>query len=400
MQRTLTDLLHDFYHHLIAVGGLQPGSARAYAGSVKKVLQLAPGEQYAVPNTLQDFLAGVQTHCRTHHINGDQACSLRRFYQIQSLPLTMVGDMTTQNVASPSPLRTKELPRVTAAGDSCLVLPAVLTQPVFIEREYMRRQFIGRLESQERYYPNLFRQQPDKAPICLRYPATFFRYARAPRLIRQAVQETIQAATECVIFYVTELPLGSNPTVRAVPFSAVKRLEVVPAPAGAHIHAHCENTMGHVVACQLMQRVHGLDAAAEFEPFQVSPAAVATAYAKSEAGSTILAQKLFTQVSLDHVVPFTDTLRANVAKLPGLRALTALISQQGGPPLQAPNARYFAEKREIYLGFCEPGALPVDLVCQVAAEIRLLAREVQLEILSTSRNSQRGSNTFPSKIAA
>ena len=292
------------------------------------------------------------------------------------------------------------MPRISTAAASCSALTAVLNQPVFIEREYMRRQFIGRLESQERYYPNLFRQQLEKAPVCLRYPATFFRYVSAPRLIRQAVEETIQAATERVIFYVTELPLGSNPTVRAIPFSAVMRLQVVPALAGAHIHAHCVSPAGHVVAYQLMQRVHGLHAAAEFEPFQISPAALATAHAKSEAGSATLAQKLFTQVSLDHVVPFTDTLRANVAKLPGLRALTALISQKGGPPLQTPNARYFAGKREIYLGFCEPGALPLDLVCQVAAEIRLLAREVQLEILSTSRNSQRGSNTFPSKIAA
>ncbi|GAA3969721.1 hypothetical protein GCM10022407_14530 [Hymenobacter antarcticus] len=276
----------------------------------------------------------------------------------------------------------------------------VLTQPVYIEREYMRRQFVGRLESQERYYANLFRQQPEHAPVCLRYPATFFRYVGAPPLIRQAVQETIQAATERVRFYITELPLGPNPTVRAVPFSAVVRLQVVPVPAGAHVHAHCVNPGGQLVAGQLMQRVHAADAVTEFEPFQLSPATLTTAYAKSSASSATLAQKLFTHVSLDHVVPFTDTLRANVDKLPGLRALTARISQTGGPPLQAPNARYFAGQREIYQGFCKPGALPVDLVDQVAAEIRLLAEQVQLEILSTSRNSQRGSNTFPSKAAA
>lgn len=390
-QKTLAELITAFKTHPNTLAALKhPSSPASYATTIRSAIRLTPGQLFPVANTKSGLLDDVMGLLHTSKLTYNQVSALRLFYDTLTLPLTIVGTADAPKAKIRAPRSSSSpIPKFVSLSPSSPLSPVTLTTPLSVEREYMRRQFVGRLESQERYYPNLFRKQPAQPAVCLRYPATFFRYKAAPAPIRQAVEDTIRLATDNIVFHVADSPLAASPSVRAVLFSEVTKVEIVSASAStAHVFAFCRAKDNTIHQHQLMQRIHST--AAGYEPFCLPATALAKAAIKGPVGSAGFTKSLFTHLSLDHVEPFVDTLRANVTQLPGLLALTQLISQRGAPPVGTPNAHYFPGMRDLYKGLCQPDALPTAVVAQVAADIRL----IKLEILSTSRNSQRGAATF------
>ncbi|MBH8567667.1 hypothetical protein KB206_02145 [Microvirga sp. STS02] len=392
--KTLAELIAAFKIHSNTLSVLKsPTSPGAYASTIRGAIQLKPGELLQVAKDKETFLEDVLGLLHKPKLTSDQGSALRLFHASLTLPVTIIGvDKSTAKTRSPRSASSTSLKAVSSSPSS-LLNPVTLTQPLTIERDYMRRQFVGRLESQERYYPNLFRKQPNTPAVCLRYPATFFRYRNAPGAIRQAVDETIRFATDNIVFFINDSTSTASPSIRALPFSDITSVEIVLAKEStAHAYAICRSKTGVIGRHQLMQRLHST--AAGYEPFCLPATALAKAATKGPVGSAKFTKSLFTHLSLDHVEPFVDTLRANITQLPGLLALTELISQRGAPPVGSPNAHYFPGMRDLYKGMCQPGAMSTALVVQVAADIRFLASTIKLEILLTSRNSQRGATTF------
>lgn len=262
-----------------------------------------------------------------------------------------------------------------------------------IPQKYIRKQFIGRLASQERYYPNL-----GEAQACVRYPALLFRLEGLPDELKAAFAECLAASQSATFFVTAAADAEAIGQVQVVRAEHVDELLVELLPDGSatvRVITSADALADLPTNGTLVQRTHR--PGSEFERLLL-PASVVRQVRAAAGGSVERLQvEVFKRLSLDHAEPFADIVARELPHLDGLRTLTKLIAERAGHTLGQRNARYFTGQRPIYKQLLTDAAFTPELQRALAADLRRLNRQVRLEVLSTSSNSRRGRGQRTSK---